>query len=495
MKKILKRISLKGPFGGYGRAEVHLFLERDRVADSYLSIGFIRGFERILTGRKYTDVPFLASRICGRCFSTHQLASARAIENACRVEIPVAAELARNLMIASVFVSVHLSHFYLQVLPLFVSLRSALSYRGRDENLAALREKIRRHLEQGSGFAFFSAGSEDEFTVSDESQALDLISNSFRSLRIIKTAKDIGAFLGGRHPHFQSIIPGGVSFLPDGETLLKIKFLLDSVAEFVKKVFVPDVISLSLGSLLEKGQTGEGCEIDNFLSWSDFFKPDGTSVFTRGAVSSGKSLEISEEFFEKVSEDTSHSFLKEDAFAPEMPKKGAYSFCTAPRYRGMAFETGPLSRMLVSNESNLKRFMEDYGIKPGFVARNLARAFETARVVNSMYEWLDELMSLSTVPGARIKVKTLPMRKAHGVAITEAPSGTTLHAVSIENGFVRSYRIIGGSTWNASPHDGKNNPGPAEASLKGVKLTGETGNLGVRRILSSFELCPFCATH
>lgn len=489
------RLNLSGVFDRAVNLDVFASTDDETIVDSRISIGFIRGFERILSGRKYTDAPFLASRICGRCFSSHQVASARAIEDACGVEIPAVAKLSRNIMMASVFISAHLSHFYLHALPLFVDIRAALSYKGRDENLVSLREKIRNHLEQGSSFAFFSNEKADEFSISDRNQVLDLISNSLLSLKIIKTAKDIGAHLGGRHPHFQSILPGGVSFLPDVETLLKMKFLLDSVAEFVKKVYVPDVISLCLGNLLEKAQTGEGCKIQNFLSWSDFSKPDGASVFNKGVISEGKSLEISEEFFEKVFEDTSHSFLREETFEPDLSKRNAYSFCTAPRYKGLAFETGPLSRMIVSNESNLKRFMEDYGIKPGYVARNLARAFETAKIVNSVYEWLDELMSLSTVPGARIKVEIKARRKARGVGIMEAPSGTTYHEVSIEDGVVKSYRIIGGSTWNASPHDAKNQPGPAEASIKGVTMKGGNADLNLRRILSSFELCPFCATH
>lgn len=475
---------------------VTLFTDGGRVVDAKVSVLLFRGFEYILLGKSVFDVPFLASRVCGLCFSTHQLAAARAVESAYGMEVPTIANLMRNLMLASVFIASHIFHFYARTLPDYLNIAKVLEYRGNDPELLGLKARIKNLIESGDSSPFAPESKADELTVAHADEVIDLLHHYLQAFKIKSLAKAMGAVFGGREPHYQTIVVGGVTLKPRLEQVIRFKSYLDEVADFVKKVYVPDVLALALGLWLESGQRGDGCFYNNFISIEDFFDSDRkTPTFKSGLVVKSKTESLTESILKRIEEDLSYSFLRDDLKGFDAQKKDAYTFCAAPRFDGLPFETGPLSRMLVLNEENLSKVVHEYGLKPGTVLRHLSRAFEALLLVKKMYEWLEEVLEASHSTEGKVVSRKKAKGLVRGVGIVEAPGGLTIHDMAAKDGIVKEYRIISGPTWNASPHDAKNQPGPLEAALKDIPYSRTEGKLLVKRVLNSFELCPRCASH
>ena len=98
-----------------GHAKITIALdERGEVADAAFHITQFRGFERLIEGRPFTELPAIMARICGICPVSHLVASAKACDAIMAVRIPpAAADLRRILNLAQLIQSHALSFFYL----------------------------------------------------------------------------------------------------------------------------------------------------------------------------------------------------------------------------------------------------------------------------------------------------------------------------------------------------------------------------------------------
>lgn len=96
---------------GHGRIEIFLD-DRGKVANAYLQIPELRGFEQFCVGRQAEDMPVLTSRICGLCPEAHLMASVKALDDLFGVEVPRPGRLLRELLYMAFFVVDHTTHFY-----------------------------------------------------------------------------------------------------------------------------------------------------------------------------------------------------------------------------------------------------------------------------------------------------------------------------------------------------------------------------------------------
>jgi len=104
---------------GHGR--VDLFLDEDgALANAYLVIPELRGFEKFCEGRPVEEMPRITQRICGVCPIAHHIAAAKAGDAVYNVEIPPTAKKLRELMYSAFFVADHATHFYILGGPDFV---------------------------------------------------------------------------------------------------------------------------------------------------------------------------------------------------------------------------------------------------------------------------------------------------------------------------------------------------------------------------------------
>jgi F420-non-reducing hydrogenase large subunit len=96
---------------GHGRVEI--FLDDDgKVANAYLQVPELRGFEQFCVGRLAEEMPTITSRICGLCPEAHLMASAKALDDLFMVEVPRPGLLLRQLLYAAFVVLDHTTHFY-----------------------------------------------------------------------------------------------------------------------------------------------------------------------------------------------------------------------------------------------------------------------------------------------------------------------------------------------------------------------------------------------
>ncbi len=355
------------------------------------------------------------------------------------------------------------------------------------------------------------------------------------------------AIFGGKNPHPQSIVVGGVTCVQDIQNPARIalfKQLLKDGREFIKGAYLPDVYMAGTmykeeatdSSASYKGVGGTGAGILNYMSYGDF-KLDDTgfykaeNLFPSGIVMGGDLSKVIEVDAEKIAEDVAHAWY-EGTGKPEHPYEGTtipkytglnkkddgyaylktdekYSWIKAPLYNGEKMEVGPLARMVVGyakGDERIKRYVGNFLKRSGLpisvlfstVGRTAGRAIETELMADIMMEWVDELAKnvatgdLSTWTEFDFDEVSVDCR---GAGMAEAPRGALGHWVVIKDGKVKNYQAIVPSTWNAGPRDADGKLGAYEASLIGTKVADPEQPLEIIRTIHSFDPCIACAVH
>ncbi len=190
---------------------------------------------------------------------------------------------------------------------------------------------------------------------------------------------------------------------------------------------------------------------------------------------------------------------------------GGYSWLKAPRYDGLAMETGPLARVLVGSLDGrseiagaLGRLLTDLGVGPevlpSVLGRIIARAVEAQVMTTAADGWLSELREnlatgdIAVADITRWDPESWPAEAASS-SLGEGPRGAVGHWVTIRDGTVSAYQVVDGSTWNASPRDGTGIRGPLETALVDVPVADPAQPLEVLRVVHSFNPCEACAAH
>jgi hydrogenase large subunit len=88
-----------------------------------------------------------------------------------------------------------------------------------------------------------------------------------------------------------------------------------------------------------------------------------------------------------------------------------------------------------------------------------------------------------------------PKGEVRGFGYHEAPRGVLSHWIVIKDGKIDNYQAVVPSTWNASPRDQNDEPGPYEAALIDTPIADANLPLEVLRTVHSFDPCIACAVH
>jgi hydrogenase large subunit len=84
---------------------------------------------------------------------------------------------------------------------------------------------------------------------------------------------------------------------------------------------------------------------------------------------------------------------------------------------------------------------------------------------------------------------------AEGMGLTEGPRGALGHWISIKDQKIDRYQLVVPTTWNASPKDSQNQPGPLEQAIIGTRIRDLENPFEIVRIVRSFDPCLACAVH
>lgn len=102
-----------------------------------------RFIEGILIGRKYTEAPWITSRICGICPTVHNLTSIKALEKALRIKVNPQTESLRKLLILGQMIQSHITHIYFLALGDFFNIKSDLTLYKINPKIARIAIKLR----------------------------------------------------------------------------------------------------------------------------------------------------------------------------------------------------------------------------------------------------------------------------------------------------------------------------------------------------------------
>jgi len=491
-----------------GHLKIEAVVEGGEVKDAESSGTLFRGFEVLLKGRDPRDAQRLTQRVCGVCPAVHATAATLNLDSAFGIadKIPDNGRIIRNLIQASNFLQSHILHFYHLAALDYVDVTAVAGYDGDDENLKSVAAFIDRG-ELGP----FVPRYEGDYRLS---AALNRAATAHyvQALNVRRTAHEMLAIFGGKMPHNMAVVPGGATEVPTIDKISSFLWRLNQVRDFVDNVYIPDVIAVAE---VYSDYFGIGTGCGNLLSYG-CFELDGTEPdlmkrdrlhrpgtistdLTPGAVDPGK-----------ITEHVRHSWFADDTTgrhpsvgetAPEPGKANGYSWLKSPRYDDAVYEVGPLARMVVSyaqgNETVQKMVgdtLSHFDAPPAalfsVLGRHAARALETKFVADVMADWVLQLK-----PGEPVYVDYELPESASGMGLTEGPRGALGHWIQIEEGKIDRYQLVVPTTWNASPRDDKDRPGPIEQALIGTRIKDEENPFEIVRIVRAFDPCLACAVH
>ncbi len=543
------------------RIEGHLRLEAEveggAVKDAWSSCTMFRGIELILLGRDPRDAWVFTQRICGVCTTVHAIASVRAVENAIGAKPPPNARLLRNLIMSAQMVQDHVVHFYhLHALD-WVDIVSALSADpaktsalaesisdwplSSTKYFAGVRDRVKSFVDKGQLGPFANAyWGHPAYKLPPEANLL-AVAHYLEALDFQREFIRLHAVLGGKNPHLQSFLVGGMATPVDPDkqasinvgTIARLHELIAKAKDFVTRVYIPDVLAVAS---FYKDWAGHGAGVGNYLVYGEYPEDDGPSpaLYLPSGVIWNKEITKVEAFDPaKVTEYVTHSWYEYGAgdgkgihpsagetkpkyTGPKPPYEhldtnAKYSWLKSPRYADRPMEVGPLSRMLVAYGRGHPRVKELVGAVLGklgvgpealfsTLGRIAARAIETQVLVEKMGTWVDALADNMGRHDLRIhdNEKWDPSswpKDCMGAGFHEAPRGALGHWVHIRDGAIANYQCIVPSTWNAGPRDASGARGPYEAALLATPVANPEQPLEILRTVHSFDPCMACGVH
>ncbi len=515
-----------------GHLRVEVEVANGQVAKAWSSATLFRGVETILTGRDPLDAPLITQRLCGVCTYVHNLASVRAIEDAAKLEITDNARIIRNLLLGAQFLHDHIVHFFhlhgldwvditsaLQADPsATANLASDVSPDADPIDFSEVKSRLQGLVDTGNLGPFANAyWGHSAYILSPEKNLL-VTAHYLEALQKQVVAAKMMAILGGKNPHPQSTVVGGVTC--GGELtvdrLNRFRAYLEETRKFVNTVYLPDlkVIAASYPDWAKVGT------FTNFMACGEF--PLGPNVpadlfMPRGLIFNGDFLDVQGLDPALISEHVARSWYVGDTDRhPEsgetqpnytgMDVNDRYSWLKAPRHAGEAMEVGPLARVLVGYGLGREEFVgpvENFLYETGLNEANLlstlgrtaARGIETAIIGDAMVGWLDQLENNLAVGNKQIFQQYTLGAGSAGTGFLEAPRGALGHWIRMRNSSIDNYQMVVPTTWNLGPRCADGIPGPLEQALVGVPVADPANPLEVIRVIHSFDPCIACGVH
>jgi F420-non-reducing hydrogenase large subunit len=461
----MKRISIDPITRLEGHGKIDIFLnEEGNVANAYIQIPELRGFEVFCLGRPAEDMPNLTNRICGVCPEAHHMAATKALDALFHVDPPPTAKKLRELFYSIFYATDHTTHFYALAGPDFVM--------GPDAP-----KEVRNILGVVGKVGMEIAG---------------------KVLKMRRDGHHLIKMMGGRPVHPNWGLPGGVSRGINEEQRAEIEKLGRDAVEFAKfsiKLFGDIVLANSAyvdliksDPFVHKTYNMGTVDANNHVNFYDgkirVVGPDGREHAKYDAK------DYRDYIVEHVEPWTYLKF-------PYLKKVGWKGFTDG--IDSGVYKATPLSRLNAADgmatplaQAEYERMYDTLGGKPV----NHTLATHWARLVELLFateRWV-ELATDPEITGPNYR--TLPTEKpTEGVGCVEAPRGTlTHHFWTDERGILTKVNLVVGTT---------NNYAPIQMSVKkaaeGLIRKGKPVNEGVLNTIEmafrAYDPCFGCATH
>ena len=459
-----KRISIDPITRLEGHGRIDIFLdEAGNVANAYLVIPELRGFEQFCVGRPAEEMPNLTNRICGVCPEAHHMAASKALDDLFHVDPPPTAKKLRELFYSIFFVTDHTTHFYALGGPDFAVGPDAPPL---ERNILGVVKKV----------------------------GMDIAG---KVLRMRHVGHELIQMIGGRRVHPNWGLPGGVSKGINEEQRRIIEERGREAIEFAQfslKLFHDVVIANSRYVELIKSDTYTHrtynmgtVDANNRVNFYDgmirVVGPDGRE----------HAKYHPREYREYVAEHVEPwTYLK----FPYLKKIGWKGFVDGED--SGVYKATPLGRLNAADgmatplaQAEYERFYDALGGKP--VHHTLATHW--ARLIELLYaaeRWV-ELATDPEITGKEYRV--LPTATPdEGVGCVEAPRGTlTHHYWTDERGILTRVNLIVGTTNNYAPIS-MSIKRAAQGLIRGGQVREGLLNM-VEMAFRAYDPCFGCATH
>jgi F420-non-reducing hydrogenase large subunit len=448
---------------GHGRIDIFLD-DGGKVANTYLRIPELRGFEQFCVGRPVEELPRITTRICGVCPEAHHMASAKACDAVYRVEPPPAAVKLRRLLYNTFYVADHSVHFYVLSGPDFVVGPDAPV---AERNVFGLIRKV--GLDTGR--------------------------------KVIETrakAQELIKLLGGKAIHQVTSLPGGVTRGLSEEERQRAEQICADLVEFGKftiKILDDVVLSnkeyldLILSSTFRHETHYMGLVDEN--NHPDYYDGQIRLVDSRG---------------QEIAKFPPADYLAHVAEHVEPWSYLKFPYLKARGWKGLVdgdesgiYRAAPLGRLNVASgmstplaQEQYERMMETLGGPP--VHNTLA--YHWARVIE-LVNAAEMALELARDPEITDpNIRTIPTETPReGVGVVEAPRGTLYHHyITDEKGIIQKINLIVGTTNNNAAM----NLSVKKASKDLIESTGKLSD-GVLNMIEmafrAYDPCMGCATH
>ena len=531
-----------------GHLRVDVEVNDGKVGNAWSSAQMWRGIEVILKGRAPQDAWSFVQRFCGVCTTVHAISSIRAVEHALKVRVPVNAQYIRNIMIAQHSVQDHIVHFYHLSALDWVDIVSALKadpaktaqiaqglsdWPGNSATeFKAVQERLKAFVEGGK-LGIFASGywGHPAMKLPPEVNLL-AVAHYLKAFDYQRKAAQAVAVLGGKNPHIQNLVVGGVATAINMdnlatlnmERLALLRTLMEESRDFVRQVYFPDLLAIA-GAY--KDWFGYGAGVTNYLAVPEF--PEDTQgaqfgltggIITAGALEGMRPVKDHQDEYliGNIQESVARAWYQ--GAAPLHPWKGEtkpeyaefkpdgkYTWCKAPRLEGKPVQVGPVAQVLTNyaaGNARMRGLVDETNTKLGIgmkdyhstMGRMVARGIRACLMADLSIEYLDKLTAnIAAGDKTYANWTEIPNGEFRGVGFHEAPRGTLSHWIVFNHKKIENYQAVVPTTWNASPRDEKGVPGPYEASLVGNPVADAEKPLEVLRTVHSFDPCIACAVH
>jgi hydrogenase large subunit len=440
-----------------GEAKLHCTWSNKKVSDARIDFLNFRGFEYILEGKSPLDALVYTPRICGICGQAHLKATVDALENIYenineKLQVTQKAKLLRQIGLNIEIIDSHLKWFYMFIMPDIIKL---------DTNDLGIYMPLK-----GSRWM----------------EAQKSASETIKALAII----------GGQWPHTSYMLPGGVMSDPTKLDLVMMQNYLQNTISFFEK----SISGVSLENYLDFASIDN---LENLSADLKYFKDlsfkytlekygkshnrfitlGESSLFKKGKI---KQRLVHKLDFSKIVEDSSYSF----SINKEENNSQKHTWSKSVSYDESFFETGPLSRAIISNRKFIKEIHKSF--EDSVFTRVMARIDEMAFLLFETNKLILQV-DVSELSYIKPKYSLKDVENAKAIAVVEACRGSLLHNISIEKGLIKSYDVITPTVWNL---------GPKNKTQKGIAQKAIIGSPSIeiaKIVLRSFDVCSVCTTH
>ena len=459
----MKKISIDPITRLEGHGKIDIFLDdAGNVANAYMIIPELRGFEKFCEGRRAEDMAIITTRICGVCPVAHHLAAAKAIDAAFNVEPTETAKKLRELMYCGYIIYDHILHFYFLGGPDFIVGPDAPA---AERNILGVINKA--GLDVGK----------------------DVIKHRAYGQRLT-------AILGGKATHPVCGIPGGISKALSEEGKQEIEKMAKSCVEFAK-------FSLNLfNDVVLKNEDYVNMIKSDIYTMRTYYMGlvdnDNKVNFYDGKVRvvdpEGKEFVkfAPNEYLDVIEEHVEPWTYVKFPYLKNIGWKGFVDGADSGIYR-----VGPLGRLNASEgmatplaQQEFERMYETLGGKP----IHSTLAFHWARLIEILHA-SEKALELAQDPEITNKDIRNPVgAPGEGVGIVEAARGTLIHHYVLdEDALVKKVNLIVATTNNSAAIN-LSVRNAAKGLIKNNVVNEELLNR-VEMAFRAYDPCMACATH